>query len=284
MCGVRGSTPAPGAEFVRYGGHTSCLVFAHDGERPSLIVDAGTGIRRASDLFGASEGLFNGSPFDGAILLSHLHWDHAMGLPFFAAGNSVGSRVDLYVPAQIDTEDHTEEIVGQLMSPPHFPIAPAGLLGAWQFLPLETGETKIEGFSVVALEIPHIGGRTFGYRISDGRSSVAYLSDHCPTRLGKGPDGLGEYHDSALTLSSECDLLFHDAQYLDEELDERARFGHAACGYAVRLASAAVARRVMLFHHDPVRTDQEIDSVVARYQGGPVPVEAAAVGMVIDLP
>ncbi|MGD0285923.1 MAG: hypothetical protein ABSC31_06035 [Acidimicrobiales bacterium] len=82
--GVRGSTPTPGPEFVRYGGHTSCLAVALDGERPSLIVDAGTGIRLASDLFKGSPDLFNGRPYEGAILLGHMHWDHTQGLPFFA--------------------------------------------------------------------------------------------------------------------------------------------------------------------------------------------------------
>ena len=84
--GVRGSTPTPGPEFVRYGGHTSCLAVALDGERPSLMVDAGTGIRLASDLFKGSPDLFNGRPYEGAILLGHMHWDHTQGLPFFAAG------------------------------------------------------------------------------------------------------------------------------------------------------------------------------------------------------
>ena len=114
ICGVRGSTPTPGREFVRYGGHTSCLALALDGERPSLIVDAGTGIRLASDLFGSGAGLFDGRPYKGAILLGHMHWDHTQGLPFFAAGNSPGSRVDLYVPAEGDTES----VLGRFMSPP----------------------------------------------------------------------------------------------------------------------------------------------------------------------
>jgi phosphoribosyl 1,2-cyclic phosphodiesterase len=278
--GVRGSTPTPGPEFVRYGGHTSCLAVALDGECPSLMVDAGTGIRLASDLFKGSPDLFNGRPYEGAILLGHMHWDHTQGLPFFAAGNSAGSRVDLYVPAQGDTES----VLGRFMSPPHFPIAPSGLLGSWSFNALEPGEALIAGFSVLALEIPHKGGRTFGYRISDGRTTFAYLSDHCPTTLGPGPAGLGEYHEAALSLAGGCDLLFHDAQYTDEELPARASYGHASCGYAVGLAEAAGARRLLLYHHDPSRTDDQIDSIVTSYQGAGLPVGAAAQGTVLDLP
>lgn len=272
VCGVRGSTPAPGPEFDRYGGHTSCLVLAHDHMPPTLILDAGTGIRRASELL-------NGEPFEGSILLGHLHWDHTQGVPFFGAGDRPGSRVDLYAPAQGDIET----VLRQMMSPPHFPITPNELQGSWSFRALEPGESVIEGFSVLALEIPHKGGRTFGYRISDGHATIAYLSDHCPTTLGPGPDGLGEYHEAALALAHGCDVLFHDAQYTDEELPERASFGHASCGYAVGLAESADARQLLFYHHDAPRTDDQIDAIVARYDNATVSVGAATQGAIIDL-
>ena len=280
VCGVRGSTPAPGPEYVRYGGHTSCLAIAHDGGRPTLILDAGTGIRRISDLFDAEPGIMAGEAMDGAILLGHLHWDHTQGLPFFAAGNNENSRVDLYAPEQGDIE----EVLAGFMSPPYFPITPGELLGSWTFTGLSEGRYEIEGFRVLALDIPHSGGRTLGFRISDGTSTIAYLSDHCPTKFGPGPDGLGEYHDAAVTLARDCDLLIHDAQYTDDELPERARFGHASCGYAVGLARRAGAREVLLFHHDPAQRDDEIDAIVAKYKDDPVVVSAAAERSIIDLP
>jgi phosphoribosyl 1,2-cyclic phosphodiesterase len=280
ICGVRGSTPTPGPDFDRYGGHTSCLAIARDGARPSLIVDAGTGIRLASDLFGGGPGLFDGQPYDGAIVLGHLHWDHTQGLPFFAAGNSDGSKVDLYAPGQGDTET----VLARFMSPPHFPIDPTQLRGSWSFHALEPGQAEIGGFSVLALEIPHKGGRAFGYRISDGRATIAYMSDHCPTNLGPGPDGLGEYHEAAMSLARDCDVLFHDAQYTDEELPAKAAFGHASCGYAVGLAEAAGVRQLMLYHHDPARTDEEIDALVMDYKSREIPVSAAVQGTVLDLP
>ena len=110
-----------------------------------------------------------------------------------------------------------------------------------------------------------------------------YLSDHCPTALGPGPDGLGERHQAALELVAGCDAVFHDAQYTDEELPARALFGHASVGYAVGLAQEANVRRLYLFHHDPPRTDDQIDALVAHYADAALPVEAAAEGMVIDL-
>jgi len=274
ICGSRGSTPAPGPDTVRYGGHTSCVVLAHDGARPSLVLDAGTGIRRVTAMLGDT-------CFEGSIVLGHLHWDHTQGLPFFSAADRPGARTDFYMPAQGDAE----EVLRRVMSPPHFPITPAELRGTWNFGALEPDiACDIEGFTVVAREIPHKGGRTFGFRISDGSATVAYLSDHCPTALGPGPDGLGEYHDAAMALAVDCDLLIHDAQYLDAELATRASFGHASCGYALHLAQRAGARRLLLYHHDPPRTDAEIDALVASYQGGPVAVDGAAEGMVIDLP
>ena len=274
ICGARGSTPASGPDFVRHGSHTSCVALAHDGERPRLVLDSGTGIRRITALLGEHS-------FDGSILLGHLHWDHTQGLPFFAAADRADARTDLYMPAQGDAE----EVLRRVMSPPHFPITPADLRGTWRFLGLEPGEpVEMEGFTVLAREIPHKGGRTFGFRVSDGGATVAYLSDHCPTALGPGPDGLGEYHEAALALAHDVDLLVHDAQYLDEELAARASFGHASAGYAVALGERAGARRVLLFHHDPPRTDDDIDALVASFAGATVPVEAAAEGMVVDFP
>lgn len=272
MCGVRGSTPAPGADFVRVGGHTSCVALAHDGAPPTLVLDAGTGIRGVTRLLGDA-------PFRGSILLGHMHWDHTQGLPFFRAADRPDSVVDLYVPEQGDTE----AILARFMSPPHFPISPGELRGTWRFLGLDPGEHEMEGFSVLALDIPHKGGRTFGYRITDGDVTVTYMSDHCPTDFGPGPDGLGEYHDAALRLAGGCQLLFHDSQYLDHDLAEKAAFGHSACGYAVRLAERAGAGRLLMFHHDPDRSDDEVDSIVASYADRPVAVEAACQDMVVDL-
>lgn len=275
MCGVRGSTPAPGSEYVRYGGNTSCVALAHDGRPPSVLLDAGTGLHRVASLL-------DGQAFDGTILLSHLHWDHTHGMPFFPAGDRPDSRVGVFVPSQGDALT----VLSRAMSPPHFPITPDQLIGRWTFSSLEPGNHQIEGFSVRAAEIPHKGGRTFGYRVSDGHATIAYLSDHCPTVLGPGPEGLGVHHQAALDLAHRADILIHDAQYTDEEIVTKAEFGHAAGGYAVSLAAAAEARQVVLFHHDPSRTDDQIDAIVAHHRSlrPPVVIDAAAEGMEIDLP
>ena len=277
FCGVRGSTPAPGPDFVRYGGHTSCVAVARDGEPPALILDAGTGIREVTRLL-------DGRPFLGTILLTHLHWDHVQGLPFFRAGDRDDAQVRLLLPDQQDG-DSADRVLARAMSPPHFPIGPDGLRGRWTFGASSPGPVSVSaaGFTVEAREIPHKGGRTLGYRVSDGRSVLAYVTDHCPTALGPGPDGWGEYHPSAMELAAGADVMVHDAQLLAAEVPAQAAFGHAAADYAVALARRAGARRAVLFHHRPDRTDDALDQLARQFATAPVQVEVAAQGRVIQL-
>lgn len=271
LCGVRGSTPTPGAAFDRYGGNTSCLAICHDGaSEPSLVLDAGTGIRRVS-------ALLDGAPFRGTILLSHLHWDHTQGLPFFGAADRPDARVDVFLP--VDGEQDPGEVLARAMSPPHFPITPAELGGSWRFLALRSGRFEIEGFGLEVAPIPHKGGLTLGFRVEDGRSSLAYLPDHGPTAAG-----LNATHDAALALARGVNLLVHDAQHTADELERWAHYGHASADQAVALGEAAGARRVLLFHHGPSRSDAEVDALLRRVrEGAGVPVDAAAEGAILDL-
>ena len=188
----------------------------------------------------------------------------------------------LLLPEQEDGADAVA-VLARAMSPPHFPMGPEGLRGAWRFATLAPGERQIEGFTVLAREIPHKGGRTFGYRVSDGRSTLVYMPDHCPTALGPGPDGYGEYHQAALELAAGADVLVHDAQLLTrEELAAEGRFGHAAADYAVELGRRAGARAVTLFHHRPDRTDEALDELARRF-GGACSVTLAVQGAVLEL-
>lgn len=284
FCGVRGSTPAPGADYARYGGNTSCVAVAHSSSdspvAPVLLLDAGTGL-------GGVTGLLGGDPFHGTILLTHLHWDHCLGLPFFRGGDRDDSRVTLLLPDQGEEASEgsagAERLLARVMSPPFFPITPRQLRGDWTFGAVAPGQFKTEGFTVEAREIPHKGGRTLGYRVSDGRRVLAYVTDHCPTALGPGADGLGAYHEAALDLAADADLLVHDAQLVAEEVAAEASFGHAAAEYAVGLAQRAGARRVALFHHKPSRTDDQLDVLAYRFADAPLPVLVAAEGQTVEL-
>jgi phosphoribosyl 1,2-cyclic phosphodiesterase len=276
ICGARGSTPAPGPEFLRYGGHTSCLAIAHDaGAAPTLILDAGTGLRRVT-------ALLRGAAFTGTILLSHLHWDHFQGLPFFPGGDRDDARVILLMPDN-DLGISAEALLARAMSPPLFPIEPSGLRGHWTFGTVTPGRLKAEGYAIEAREVPHKGGRTLGYRVSDGAATLAYIPDHCPTALGPGPEGWGEYHQAALDLAAGADLLVHDAFLLPEEAAAEASFGHVAADYAVRLGELAGARRVLLSHHKHDRTDDALDRLASRFTASSTEVVIAVEGGIIDL-
>ena len=148
-------------------------------------------------------------------------------------------------------------------------MVPEDLRGDWTFATIAPGEWQAEGFSVMAREVPHKGGRTFGYRISDGRSTLTYIPDHCPTAFGPGPDGLGEYHPVAIELAADTDLLVHDAQLFPAEVAADAQYGHAAADYGVALGALAGARSVTMFHHRPDRTDAALDELAARFSGEP---------------
>jgi len=248
LFGVRGSTPAPGPDFVRYGGHTSCVgVVPEGGAQPTLVLDAGTGLRELTPYLG-------GEPFRGTILVSHLHWDHVQGLPFFAAGDRPDAKVDLYVPAQ--NARSGRDLLAAAMAPPNFPITPEGLEGAWTFNAIDAGYHTLEGFRIRATDVEHKGGRTFGYRISDETGSMAYIPDHV---VSHGID------DAVRDLILDVDVLLHDAQFLDRERPTADNYGHSTVEDAVRLARECGVRHLVLFHHGPARKDDALDEIAAMY-------------------
>jgi phosphoribosyl 1,2-cyclic phosphodiesterase len=268
LLGVRGSTAAPGADFVRYGGHTSCVaVSTGDAADPGLVLDAGTGIRlltaRLAD-----------RPFDGSILLSHLHWDHMQGLPFFAAGDRPDARADVYVPAQLGRSGH--DLLAQAFSPPAFPIGTSGMQGRWTVHGLEAGEHCIEGYQIQALDLAHKGGRTFGYRVSDGTATMAYVPDHAPA-VGVS--------DELLQALDGVDVLLHDAQFVDAERRLAADYGHATVEDCIALAQQVSARALVLIHHSPARTDDALDAIDAwaRERADDLVVVTAREGDLLDV-
>ena len=244
LLGVRGSTGAPGASHVRYGGHTSCIAVRADSSTvPALVLDAGTGLRSLT-------GLLDGAAFDGSIVLTHLHWDHMQGVPFFAAGDRETARVDLHLPAQDGRSGR--DLLAQSFAPPAFPITPEGLQGRWAFHAMSEGRHQIEGFEVVAVDVQHKGGRTFGLRVEDEHGSIAYLPDHAPmagtsAELMAALDGV--------------DVLLHDAQFLEGERPVAVDYGHSTVQDAVRLAQKCGARQLVLLHHSPARTDDALDEI-----------------------
>jgi len=248
--GVRGSTPAPGADFVRVGGHTSCVAITPDGyESPTLLLDAGTGLANVTTALGDA-------PFRGDILLTHLHWDHVQGLPFFRAGDRDDAQVRLILPAQSGAAGRDDgsaaALLARSMSPPHFPIGPDGLRGDWRFEAIDVGSFSAGGCTVNAVEVPHKGGRTYGFRVEADGSSLAYLPDH---HTNRDPE-------PGLLLTDGVDVLCHGAMFTESERALADLYGHGTVGDARRLAVEADAGRLILVHHAPSRTDDEVDLLV----------------------
>ena len=263
--GVRGSTCAPGADFVRYGGHTSCVAVTPAGATvPTVFLDAGSGLR-------AAQSMFNGGAFRGSILVSHLHWDHVQGLPFLPAVDRTDARVSLVIPS--DGSASGRDLLARQMSPPSFPIEPEGLLGDWTFEGIDAGTSTREGFTVTAVDVEHKGGRTFGYVVAEAGRRVAYVPDHAPA--------VGVSEDLLAALDG-VDVLVHDAQFLEWERPRARDFGHATVDDAVRLAERVGARRLVLFHHGPHRVDDDLDSMADVVETD-LDVVTAAEGLVLEV-
>ena len=250
--GVRGSTPVAGAPFIRYGGDTSCVgVLLGDGSVPEIVLDAGTGLRNLA-------ARCDGHPFVGTLLLTHLHWDHVQGLPFFPPADRVDAQVEVFLPAQGDREG--ADLLGQLMSPPAFPITPGELRGAWSFDAVDSGPLAPHlGASVRAVDVTHKGGRTYGYVLAFEGRRVAYLPDHAPA-LGVSEELVDELRG--------VDLLVHGGQMVERERAFADAYGHATVGDALRLAEQVGAGSLVLTHHSPGRTDEQLDELASSLPQG----------------
>jgi len=276
--GVRGSCPCSSEEQRRYGGNTSCVLVEVDGE-PPLILDLGTGLRALGHHLGRSLRA-SGLPLRATALLTHLHYDHVLGTPFFPPMRDPGALLEIYGPSQ--DADTLHATMAGMVRPPFFPVDLTGFRGELRFCDLEPGSTlRLGAITVHARPIRHVG-TTLGYRIEADGAVLAYLPDH------QAPLDRAEVEDEVRALCEGADLLVHDAQYTDDEFAELADWGHSTPGYAVRVAAEAGVRRLDLFHHDPVHTDDELDEMLASARavseaiGGPE-VHSAHEGDVVEV-
>jgi phosphoribosyl 1,2-cyclic phosphodiesterase len=245
--GVRGSTPCPCELNRRYGGNTACVSIEAPGMDP-IVLDLGTGLRFWGDTLP-----LDGS-FHGMALVTHLHWDHVQGLPFFVPINQPGATLDVYAPRQ--TEASVAEEFGNFMRPPYFPVRASDLAGDITFNDAARTDLTWGPATIRVRDVPHVGA-TNGYRIEIGGRSIAYISDH-----QQPIDGF-EVADSVLELCDGADLVIHDAQYNPEEFRRKSTWGHCTVDYAVKVASEAGARSLALFHHDPSHLDADVDRLLA---------------------
>lgn len=269
--GVRGSCPCPSEANRRYGGNTACVA-VEAGDAAPIILDLGTGLRALGLAHPPDE------DFRGSALITHMHWDHVQGLPFFPPIHRPGSCLDVYGPRQEDGP--LGEIFSGLMRPPYFPVQYSELKASITFHDVSHESFAVGEAKVTARPVPHVGP-TVGYRIEWNGRSLAYISDHQQPRQGH------VVADSVLELVDGADLLVHDAQYTAAELAERSDWGHCTVDYAVWVAKEGGARRLALFHHDPGHSDAEVDKLLewGRCLGSNLGIEvmAAAEGDSIDL-
>lgn len=240
-----------------------------------ILFDLGTGLR----YFGMEQP--NDGTFRGHCLLSHLHWDHTQGLPFFTPILHAGAEFDIYGPPQADGST-VRDVLFTTIRPPLFPIELGMFPGTLRFHDVTDNDFTIgDAVAVKARLIPHVGP-TCGYRVSWQGRSIAYLSDHQMPY-----DGSMAATDAALELVDGCDLVIHDSQYLANEFAQKNTWGHCTSDFAVWLAATAGAKRLALFHHDPTRCDEAVDVVtkLARSKGERAGVEvfAASEGLTIQV-
>jgi phosphoribosyl 1,2-cyclic phosphodiesterase len=275
--GVRGSCPCSGERYRRFGGNTSCLLVSVEGD-PPLILDLGTGLRALGDALMPTLAA-QGRPLEATALLTHLHFDHILGLPFFRPLHDPGARLTVYGPRQ--ATGPLQETLPSYVQPPFFPVELREFRGGVDFQDTWNEDFAVGSVKVTARAVPH-PGNTLGFRLEAEGRVVAYLPDH------QAPLDRRTVTEGVLELCRDADLLVHDAQYTDEEFADKADWGHSTVPYAVRVAGEAGVRRLVLFHHDPAHDDRDVERMVARGRRlhetpHPHEISAAREGTTIDL-
>jgi phosphoribosyl 1,2-cyclic phosphodiesterase len=275
--GVRGSIPVPGRATNRYGGNTSCVEIRPHGDAP-IVIDAGTGIRRLGKSL--MEEAFGDGRGHATILISHTHWDHVQGLPFFSPLYRAGNQIHIFA-RQRDT--HLEAVFSQQHHAPYFPVPLSAMHADMQFHELiegasfEIGRAKI---SCTRLNHPWVA---IAYRIDVDGASVVYCADTAPftdmllgrefvevPKLGTLPPAVaGELKSmraGVVALAKKANLLIYDTQFTPEEYASRPHWGHSRPDDAIEIAREAKVGTLCLFHHAPMRSDDENDKILEKYR------------------
>lgn len=283
--GTRGSIPSPGAATVRYGGNTPCTELRTSAGH-LVILDAGTGIR---DLGRSLLQRADGQPVVGDIFLTHAHWDHIQGLPFFAPIFQRGNHFTIWGSASLETS--IDRVVRDQMSPVVFPVTFDELDAAVDFREIRPGTLHANGVLVSAFDVRHPGG-ALGYRIADPASperSLVYISDNELGDAAKYPQSPATWRRELVEWMRGASVLVHDATYSPEEYDQHRGWGHSTDFESVDLALEAGVQTLVLFHHRPERRDDDVDARVAatrervRARGAALDVVAAAEGLTLTV-
>ena len=290
--GVRGSIPTPGPQTIRYGGNTSCVEIQFPGQS-RFIVDAGSGIRElGKNLMETAEAC------KAYIFLSHFHWDHIQGLPFFKPAFVPDNHLIIFGCDEPDVE--LNQIIKMQMNPIYFPVAVDDMRAQIDFRPIQAESTiTVEEVQVRTKFLNH-PGYTLGYRFEFQDKAVVYISDNEPFVLPhpntREQDTLEDRFESFVDNKEEvelvsfihgADVLIHDAQYFPEEYQQKISWGHSPYTYTVDLAVRGEVKQLVLFHHDPDHDDATVDRIAElsrrrlNQKSYPIPCKAAQEGDVI---
>ena len=286
--GTRGSIPTPGPATVRYGGNTPSIeVRTPTGSL--VVLDAGTGIR---ELGRALIARANGSPITGDIYLTHAHWDHIQGIPFFAPAFQPGNRFTIWGAKSLAAS--IRRVVRDQMSPVVFPVAFEELAATFEFRELTDERHASDGFDVRAFPVRHPGG-ALGYRFagrgSDGQESTSafvYISDN-ELRATDASATSERWRAKLVEFIRGSRVLIHDATYTEDEYEAHRGWGHSTYGDAVALALESGVETLVLFHHSPDRSDDDVDARLAECRaasarsGRTLRVIAAAEGLELEI-
>jgi phosphoribosyl 1,2-cyclic phosphodiesterase len=271
--GVRGSTPTVDPATWRYGGNTPCLEFvAPDGTR--FILDCGTGLRVLGSRWGADG---EGNPPTAHILVTHYHWDHIQGLPFFAPLYDRKNHFQFYsFRSDFLGPDSLRQVFEAQMALPYFPVDVSAMSARRNFREVEGGETFTIGENRITTRLLNHPQGCLGFRIETPAGTIVYATDNEP--------GVPVLDKNLRELADGADIFINDAQYTPAQLlGERKGWGHSSWSEGVRVAREANVKTLVLFHHDPDSTDRVVDHLLGKAREQFDSVYAASEGMVITL-
>jgi phosphoribosyl 1,2-cyclic phosphodiesterase len=290
--GVRGSIPCPGGETTRYGGNTSCIQVL--GGQEVIVLDAGTGIRELGQQLTAPK-----KPVRVHLLLTHTHWDHIQGFPFFTPIYFPGNELFVYGPRAL--EKSLEEALMFQMQYSYFPVRGVELAAKVKFTELGEETFTIGDIEVSTKSMNH-PIRVLAYKFAQKGRSAIYTGDNEPyfdvladraTRVDTGihrrSEFIKECNQRVVDFCHEADALVVDAQYTDEEYESKRGWGHSSTGHVLALAQAAEVRKLVLFHHEPTHDDRTLDQIEKDARARAAKMRAkfkvltAREGMVVDV-
>ncbi len=273
--GARGSIAVSGPEYNRFGGDTACLEL-RGREGQLIIIDAGTGARKLG------QHLERQGRVEGTLVLTHAHWDHISGFPFFRPVHRESTRLSVICCAF--THKFVKNMLEYTMTPPYFPLPLAEVKAEIDFQEICSEKFQVAGLTVEAIPLSHPNGGV-GYKFTEQDRTFVFLTDN---QLGhRHPNGAA--YEDYVRFCRGADLLVHDAEYTPEEYEMYPLYGHSSYTDALDLALAAEVGRFALFHHNQNRTDDQLDRIVAECRrraleaGSKMEVLALSVGLSLEI-